>query len=438
MMDAPLLALTRRPARADAAGLPPETTTADNMRQLVQLRWIAVGGQLIAVLTAHFQLGIPLPIGEMTGTIAALALANYAIAALLPRRTVTETALFAALLLDVAALTLLLFLSGGSTNPFVALYLLQVVLGAILLPPLLVWLLVGATTFAYALLSFVHEPLVLPGSLRYELLLLGYWLSFAMVAFLLVLFIARISGNLRRRIAYATDLAQRAAEEDGIVRMGLFASSAAHELGTPLATLSVILSDWQRHPALRRSAALQRDLADMRGEVQRCTAIVANILQSAGETRGVPMARQQAGDLVAAVAQEWSAANPHAHLSIAPGGDGDGSIAAEPALRQALWNILDNAAEVSVADIMIGASNKADQLLLWVRDSGPGFAPDQLAEVGTAYRSTKGPGHGIGLFLAATVARRLGGRLVAGNRADGGAQVGLLLPRARTGTPANG
>ena len=104
---------------------------------------------------------------------------------------------------------------------------------------------------------------------------------------LLVIFIARISRNLRSRDAHVADLRRRAAEEDGIVRMGLFASGAAHELGTPLASLSVILADWRRMPELDRSPELADDVAEMEAELARCKAIVTDILHSAGEPRGL-------------------------------------------------------------------------------------------------------------------------------------------------------
>jgi two-component system sensor histidine kinase RegB len=102
-------------------------------------------------------------------------------------------------------------------------------------------------------------------------------------------------------------------------------------------------------------------------------------------------------------------------------------IAVDPALRQAIWNLLDNGAEVSPA-VLLRARIEKDMLAITVSDFGPGFAPETLAAVGQLYQSTKGAGHGLGLFLATNVARRLGGRLEARNLPAGGAEVRLLLP----------
>ena len=427
-MDTPLLALTRS-ALAQASATP-ESIAAKNMRQLVQLRWLAVAGQLVAVLVAQFQLDVVLPLGPILATIAALALANLAFQIALPRHRASDIELLLALLLDVAVLTVLLWFSGGATNPFVSLYLLQVVLGAILLPAGRAWLVVAATGLAYGGLSVAHLPLAIPPSRSTNLLLLGDWLSFAMVAVLLVLFSARITRNLRARDAYLAEMAQRAAEEDGIMRMGLFASNAAHELGTPLATLSVILSDWQRHPKLIRDRELARELTDMRGEVQRCTAIVADILRSVGQARGESMQRVAVGDLLGTVARDWRQANPETTLTVDLGDAASERVPAEPALRQALANLLDNAAYVSPQAVALSAALAGGEIALSVRDRGPGFAPGEIDKLGTPYHSTKGPGHGLGLFLVATVARRLGGRFAARNLPDGGAEASVLLPRA--------
>jgi len=424
-MDAPLLALTRnRPG-----GLTPETAAAQNMRQLIQLRWIAVAGQTIAILLADFGLGVRLPLVEMLGVAVLLGAANIAFAAAVPRHRVHHNEVMLALLLDMGVLTLQLYFSGGATNPFISLYLLQVVLGAILLPPASAALLVVATALSYALLSVRYVALAIPGALAAEtdaLFAIGRWIAFGMVAGLLVLFITRISRNLRARDAHVADLRQHAAEEEGIVRMGLFASGAAHELGTPLGTLSVILADWRRMPAIADSADLSAELQEMQAEVQRCKHIVSDILHSAGQPRGEAMESVAAAAFLDAVAAAWQPTHPQVPLDYQPD-VGLAVIAMDPALRQAIGNLLDNAAEVSPA-VRLRAAIADGMLAIAVSDFGPGFAPEALAAVGQIYQSTKGAGHGLGLFLATNVARRLGGRLEARNLPAGGAEVRLLLP----------
>jgi two-component system sensor histidine kinase RegB len=423
-MDAPLLALTTRSA-ASLPGGSAMAITAQNMRQLIQLRWIAVAGQLLAILVAHFALGMALPLAPMLTVVAVLALANVLFALTL-RRVVVRGELSLALLLDMAALTALLYFSGGSDNPFISLFLVQVVLGAILLPPLVAGLLTVAACGCYAFLSVEHRSLQLPAR---DVLLFGRWAAFAMVAVLLVLFIARISRNLRARDAFAAEQAQRATEEEGIVRMGLFASGAAHELGTPLSSLSVLIADWQRMPAFEE-AGLAQELGDARDAIERCKAIVSNILHSAGQARGEAMESVAARALVSDIAAAWASQHPAVAFVESSEGLGGARIAAEPALGQAIWSLLENAAEASPSEVVLGATIDGECVIIAVSDRGPGFGERQLRSAGQLYQSTKGPGHGLGLFLASNVARQLGGSLEVANRDGGGAEVRLLLPLA--------
>ena len=428
-MDAPLLALTRR----QLDPVLDETVAAQNMRQLIQLRWIAVAGQTLAILLVHFALRVPLPLIEMLSVAALLAVANLLAAMAVPRHRVREAEVMLALLLDMGVLTVQLYFSGGATNPFISLYLLQVVLGAILLPTASGALLLVATALGYAFLSVAYVPLAIPDGLIAEadhLFAVGRWIAFVMVAFLLIRFITRISGNLRARDTYVADLRQRAAEEDGIVRMGLFASGAAHELGTPLGTLSVILADWRRVPEIQRNADLAAEVGEMQAEVQRCKAIVSDILHSAGQPRGEAMESVGAGPFLDAVVEAWRPTHPQVPLDYARGGVGTAVIAIDPALRQAIVSLLDNAAEASPDGLRLRAGIDDAMLVIAVSDDGPGFAPEALSRVGQLYQSSKGAGRGLGLFLAANVARRLGGRLETLNREGGGAEVRIVLPMA--------
>ena len=431
-MEMPLLALARRRL---GGSVPPSSAAVntDNMRQLIRLRWLAVAGQLLTVLAVAYGLRVPLPVPAMLAVIAAAAAVNLLSAPLLRRHQVRQGELLLALLFDVGTLTLQLYLSGGATNPFVALFLLQVVLGAILLDRWASWVIVGVTSLAYAALVRWYRPLSYPRDLLPEvggLYLLGSWLCFALIGVLLVFFVTTIIRNLRVRDTRLAELRQQAAEEDHLVRMGLFASGAAHELGTPLATLSVILGDWRRMPALAADPALAAEIAEMQAEVQRCKAIVTDVLHSVGELPGDAPERVDARRFVADTVAAWRALHPAVQLAHADTLSGDLAIAADPALRQAIWNLLDNAAEASPDDVTLASGIADEALELSVRDRGPGFAPPVLAELGKPQRSRKGAGHGVGLFLVASVVRKLGGAVTADNRDDGGAIVTIRLPLA--------
>ena len=411
----------------------PDVAGHDALRQLINLRWLAVAGQLLTIVLTHYVFKIALPLAPMLGVLAGLVTLNVTTAPLLALdRPVANSTIFAALLLDVAALATQLWLSGGATNPFVSLFLLQVVLGSILLDRWSTWTIVGATCFAFALLTVTHRPLALPPSLGTPLFALyvqGSVVCFALIAVLLVLFVTRITGGLRARDARLAEIRQQAVEEEHIVRIGTLASGAAHELGTPLSTLSVILGDWRRIPAIAGDADLARDVEEMQAEVQRCKAIVTGILLSSGDARGEGSAATSVCAFVERVIADWSAARGYTALRYANHFGRDVRIASDAVLQQAVFNLLDNAAEVS-PEVEVRLTREDERVVLTVADRGPGFAEEALTNLGRPYNSTKPQlGRGLGLFLVGNVARTLGGTLAARNVA-GGAEVEVQLPLA--------
>lgn len=412
-----------------------DTTARKNLLLLTQLRWIAVVGQLVTIWLVDFELGIALPIVEMLGVVLFLVMLNL-VSLLRYRRqeSVTNTELFIELLLDVAALTVQLYLSGGALNPFISLFLLQVILGAILLEAWSVWSLVVVTSLCFVGLTVFHRDLAMQHSHMggfWNLHVQGMFICFVLTSCLLVLFITRITANLNARDAYLAELRRQSVEEEHIVRMGLLASGAAHELGTPLSTLAVILKDWETVPALAGDRELAQDLAEMQGQLARCKAIVTGILLSSGEARGEGTVRTSVRDFLDAAVADWRAGRALFGFTYENGFEPDEPIISDLALRQVLVNVLDNALEASPDGLELRATRSEGSLVVEVTDRGGGFPADILAELGTPYRSTKPrAGAGLGLFLVMNVLRRLGGSVVARNRPQGGASVTLRLPLA--------
>lgn len=410
----------------DSAGL-------KNMQQLIQLRWFALAGQVATIAIVILGLGIRLPLLPMGVVLLLLAAFNLISRLHWRRRTdVTDGALLLSLLVDVVALTALLHLSGGVANPFVFLYLLQVVLGAVLLRAHSSWVVVAATSLGFISLILFPGSVVIPVDPSRALAdpyVQGLLLCFLLNATLLVVFITRISGILRTRDARLADMRQRAAEEEHIVRMGLLASGAAHELGTPLATLSVILGDWRHMPPFTEQPELQQEIDEMQTQLTRCKTIVSGILRSAGEARGEAPVETTINTFLDELVAEWRSTRPVQEFEYRNGFGADLAIISDWGLKQMIHNVLDNALEASSEWVGFYASRDQGNLVLRVRDAGPGFAPAILAEFGKPYQSSKGrAGGGLGLFLSLNVARSLGGSISALNREEGGAVVTMLLP----------
>lgn len=432
-----------------ARRLPPnpgdDASGRQNLIQLIELRWIALLGQLFTIALVWYGFGIELRLGAMGLVLLGLLLLN--LATVFRVRALADVAvgnaeLLTGLLFDVAALTALLYFSGGITNPFIFLYPLQVTLGAVLLEGWAQWVIVATTTLCFAGLTQWYEPLSLPnGGVEelFELHSVGLFVCFLLDATLLAVFVSRINRNFWIRDQRLAAMRQRAAEEDNIVRMGLLASGAAHELGTPMATMAVILGDWRRMEVVQKDPELLQEISDMQGEVQRCKQIVNGILRSAGEAPGEASAITTVRQFMDQTVEEWRNTRQVGALDYTPPVRGGQTIVSDAVLKQAIHNILDNALEASPDWVGVAGWIGDEKLHVLVRDRGPGFAPEILGQLGTPYNSSKGTaGSGLGMFLVFNVVRKLGGHLSAENRTQGGAEVSVELPLAAISVPENG
>ncbi|MEJ0052889.1 MAG: ATP-binding protein [Methylovirgula sp.] len=422
-------------SRAEPKTAPPISNAANrkNMVLLIQFRWVAVVGQLVTITMVQYGLGILLPLPAMLAVLAALILVNVASFIWLRlHEDISSAALLLVSMLDVFALTAQLWLSGGATNPFVSLYLLQITMAAILLDAQSTWLVVALAFTGFVVLVSFHQPLEMPrrwSGDMFSLHIFGMLVCFILNAALLVVFLTRITRNLSERDARLAALRQSAIEEDHIVRIGLLATGAAHELGTPLASLSVILGDWRRMPLIKGNAEMRQEVEEMQAAVNRCKAIVTDILLSAGEARGEAPSITTVTKFLDDIVASWREGRPAAVLSYENKFGTDLPIVSDSALKQIVFNVLDNAVEASPTWVGFTAMRDTDSLILEVSDLGSGFAPEILANFGRPYQSSKGrAGRGLGLFLVVNVVRKLGGIAEARNRAGRGAIVTLRLP----------
>jgi len=409
-----------------------------NASHLIQLRWIAVAGQLTTIAVVNLIFHIPIPTPVMLGI--AIFLIAFNIASELRWHEsviIFNGELFLALLVDVATLTAQLYLSGGTHNPFAFLYLLQVIISAILLDVWSTWFIIIISSVCLAGLSMFSIPLNLPHASNgfSSLYVQGLVICFVLNAALLTIFITRFNRNLRAGEAQLAALRQQAAEEDHIVRMGLLASGAAHELGTPLATLSVILGDWQRMPEFNANKEVQQEMHEMQTQLNRCKNIISGILLSAGEVRSDSSAKTTINTFLQDLTDEWRSNRPVVSFEFDNRITQDMPIAFDTSLKQMIFNVLDNALEASPQWVRLEAGLSSDRLELTVTDAGSGFAPAMLAQFGKPYQSSKGrQGRGLGLFFVVNVARKLGGTVTAANRnennsnAECGAIVRFALP----------
>ncbi|MDP1957501.1 MAG: ATP-binding protein, partial [Rhodocyclaceae bacterium] len=331
-------------------------------------------------------------------------------------------------------LAALMFFSGGATNPLISLLLPSVAFAALTLPRPYVVVVTGLAIAAYSALMVVFVPLPIgDGSRAAQLHLSGMWLTFVVSAALMAWFIMRMMATIRQRDAELAAASERALRDEHLVALGALAAGAAHELGTPLATMAVIAGELEHDTTLNEAA--RADIGILRGQIAACKTLLTGLTERAGVGR-LENASAVAVDIwIDALHRRWRQQRTHCasrvEISAQPPTP---EIIADPALEQGVINLLNNAANVGGGEIVLGVQWNATTLVIEVRDQGPGFSAEVLRQAGRIPFSANfggSGGSGIGLLLTQGVIDRLGGRLVLANAAGGGGLARIELPLDR-------
>jgi two-component system sensor histidine kinase RegB len=411
-----------------------------NVQWLVRLRWSEIAGQATTVLAAQFLLGGALPIAPLLAVIGVGLVTNLALelhffgdrrrgSSVL--RPVHEWQLALVMMVDIAILTGLLFLTGGPKNPFSFLYLVQIALAAVLVRAKWTWMLVGLSFVGFGILIVAHQPLAIPEDSRQ----LGAWVALGVASAFVVHFLFRITGALAERERELTEARSLAARQERLASLATMAAGAAHELSTPLGTVALAAKELER--AL--TGELAADARLIREEVGRCRAILEHMAQGAG-TVGENLATCTVGELFDEVVVGIRE-TPKLLRELSDDVAGSRLRLPTRAVGQALRSLVTNAQDASqpTASVVIGARREADTLAVTIRDRGHGISTDVLARMGEPFFTTKPPGRGmgLGLFLARAVIEGVGGSLQI-DSSPAGTEVHVRLPTdaGAHGTPA--
>ena len=404
------------------------TVSPSSALLLVHLRSVALATQATAVVLAAFVLHMPLPLAA-DALILGLPAAMNAAAWRQARRGVEPSAwqLTAQLALDVAGLTAFLYLNGGYANPFASLFLLPLAVAATVLPMRHTAGLTALVVAGYTLVMFAYRPLPhYHGSLgdSFDLHLLGMWLSLVAAALIIAVFVARLATALRTREAHLARLRESALRSEQLASLGALAAGTAHELGTPLSTMAVLVGELRAQaPADQRE-----DLTLLAQQIDRCRTVLTRNLTATGQGRAEGAGRQAVDAWLAALLDGWQQTRPGARLRQTLAGEGTPPpVVADDTLRQALCNLLDNAADTgSVVELSAHWDRQA--LTIEVGDRGDGIAHELSPRLGQPFVTDKPRGLGLGVYLAHNVIERLGGRLAIGARDGGGTLAQVWLP----------
>jgi two-component system sensor histidine kinase RegB len=395
---------------------------------LVRLRWLAVIGQSTAVLVVYVGLEFPLPIWACLSVIGLSAWLNIALRLRfhLTQRLEPDRAAWL-LAFDIAELAVLIFLTGGLQNPFAFLFLGPVLLSATALPPRFT-IMLGAFAVACAtVLVFVHyplpwdveEPLSLP-----PIYMMGVWLSILLAIGFIGVYAWQITEESRQLAdaLAATELVLT--REQHLSQLDGLAAAAAHELGTPLSTISVIAKELEN--AIPADAPHGEDVRLLRSQATRCRDILAKLTELSAS--GEPFDRTPLTSLIEEVVA------PHRNFGVGIDVTVPDDRSAEPvgprnpAILYGLGNLLENAVDFAGEHVDVVAQWDSDTIEVAISDDGPGFAPDILDRIGEPYvtsrRRKQGKkddddeptGLGLGFFIAKTLLERSGAKLSFANR----------------------
>ncbi|MDP2100548.1 MAG: ATP-binding protein [Methylobacter sp.] len=437
-----------------------EFSARQNLKWLFILRNLMILSEVILIVLSIYGLNIRLPEQPLWLVVLSIVAVNiYTSMRLQTDEPVTELEIFSQLVIDVFAITALLYLTGGASNPITWVFLLPLIITAIMLHQSYAWYMVILTSSMYTALIGFNIPLPsvephMPESTlldsraaNYELLqhihvmrdthyfnlhIFGMWFGFVFSAGLVAFFVVELAKTLKAQERNLAEARENALRDERVVALGTLAASAAHDMGTPLGTIAILTHEIGQDYPDHRFADLHEKLAIMQQEVNRCKTALSVMSASAGEMRAESGRAMLLTDYLDDIISQWRTHKPTAKLNLCINPDiaMQAKIIAELTLTHSIINILNNAAEATLPEkgIELHATWDLKQAIIRISDYGPGLPPELIDFAGKQPVVSKKRGLGVGLFLTYSTINRLGGKINFYNSESGGANVEISLP----------
>ncbi len=404
------------------------------LKSILTLRWLATFGQIAAIAVVAWILRFDLPILAMAPLVGVSLASNAYLQWRSAQPRLRESELVFYLLFDTAQLTAMLYLSGGLQNPFAAMILIYVTVAAAVLSPRGVVAVCVFAFFSLTLLAFSHDPLPWRGGglLLDRLYSCGVWASLMIAAAFISICVGRLVRDVRQMSRALTATQQALAQEQRLSAVGSLAAATAHQLGTPLNTITLIAHDFldQFPPghALRADVEMlcqqSRHCKDVLGDLGRNAKIMASPAMTAPH---LPLHA-----LVNMVVDDHKLQRPGIHIDMhsTESADNDLVVLLRPELLHGLGNIVQNAIQHAAHNVVIEWECDGEYLRLLISDDGAGFPPELIPALGEPYvqRMARRDGMGLGIFIAKTLFEKMHGDIIFSNATDGGAEVSIRLP----------
>lgn len=327
------------------------------------------------------------------------------------RLPVSEFEIFIQLMLDIFCFSLLFYFSGGANNPFISYLLVPICISAAILPWRYTWLTAISALMSYSVLLFIYVPLPLfelnhhQESMNWHII--GMWLNFTLSAILITYFVVKMASTLEEQNRTLSSMREDELRNQQLMAVALLAAGAAHEMNTPLSTMTILLSELQDEH--RNNPSLLADLDILKNQVQHCALTLKQLVQDSNEANEGKFKPQQTEYFCNSIIDRWQLMRPKVIFSSNFSRLTRSFIVHDPRLDYAIINLLNNAADASPDGVQLDIYCEQQQLVWRIIDSGKGINP--RLDLGTKISSTKERGLGIGLLLAYAAIKNTGGKL---------------------------
>ena len=406
-----------------------DSASRHNLFRLGLIRTVVITGQGLAL--AYFSLINP--IGLPTSTIA-LVLAIYASITIATANRgrvnipITNREFFVHLLVDIFFFSTLLYLSGGASNPFISYYLISISIAAIVLPPLYTGVIALTTLLCYSLLLSFHIPVsaIAPHDMGHSMAgnnlhIWGMWANFVISAAIITYFVSRMASELKLQQQKIAEHREQQLQDEQLLAIGTVAAGTAHELGTPLNTMKLLVDEMliqqKKNP----------DLDLLSQQIDQCRTTLKQLQTTANESSAEVYSPQLLHIYFGQLFERWQLMRPELKSTIsyadcpAPAPE----LKFHPTIAQSILNLLNNAADASPESVDVCISWTDTEIEIQINDCGEGFDTANIIE---PFSSSKPTGLGLGLFLSQSTVTRFGGSVNLQNLVDGGTLTTINLP----------
>ncbi|MBV1911547.1 MAG: ATP-binding protein [Kangiellaceae bacterium] len=425
----------------------PDLSDLENIRILNRVRLVALVGQSCLILFAIVYLQITLPIDWIAGVFCIqLVLQVVGIWLVGQKQQTSHWQLFTFIALDSIFLACLVYFTGGANNPFIYLLLLFVALASFMLMPRYLLLISILELVLYSLLNLYQRPNELGEQsplASFHLHLAGMWVNFILTVVLIAFFGLLTRFAMLRQEKQLQRLREKQLQDEQVLGLGIMAASAAHELGTPLSTMAIVVEDLQHQKV---SPALSQDMKLLMTQIAVCKKIIGGLQDKSQHAKQqiavdeseslVPIQGQFEQSLISVI-DNWLVCRPNIQLKQSWRSNLDNKSVAIPiSVEQAITNLLDNAADASLENqsdkIELTVDYNSHSVVIEILDYGAGIQAEQRSSLGLKIQqSQKSKGLGWGTFLSNVSIERAGGRIELGKSQWGGTITRIILPEAQ-------